>query len=245
MSEKDKLISIGKAAEILGVHRDSLRSWDNKGLIEGVKTPGGHRRYRLSEINRFLGEQSKKSSTTRAVIYGRVSSHDQKKKGDLERQIGRVSSYCAGKGHLVVEVLQEVGSGMSDTRAKLRKLFKMVNEGLLDRVVVEHKDRLCRFGFGVLEAYFKSHEVEIEWTEDVLGKSYEEELVQEILSLMTSFCSRIYGKRSAENRKKAKPDRGEAGSNADDRNCQGRGGRGSRKDCEPGIPTLSIRSCGS
>jgi excisionase family DNA binding protein len=201
----DILISLGKAAAILGVHRDTLRDWDTKGLVEAVRTPGGHRRYRASDIDALLGREVVSTpEQTRALIYGRVSSHDQKKKGDLERQVGRVSAHCAEHGYLVVLILQEVGSGMSDTRAKLQKLFKMVNEHLVDVIVVEHKDRLCRFGSGVLEAYFQSHGVRIEWVKDVLGKSYEEELVQDILSLMTSFCSRIYGRRSAKNRKKAK-----------------------------------------
>ena len=84
------------------------------------------------------------------------------------------------------------------------KLFKLVDGHKIDRVVVEHKDRLSRFGVGLLEAYFGSHGVEIEWTDEVLGKSYEEELVEVILSLMASFSARIYGKRSAENRKRAK-----------------------------------------
>lgn len=210
MTKTNKLLSVGKASKILGVHRATLREWDEKGLLEAVRTPGGHRRYRTSDVNRLLGERGDTScepSQTRAVIYGRVSSHDQKKKGDLERQVGRVAAHCAEQGYLVVKVLQEVGSGMSDTRAKLRTLFKLVNEHLVDVVVVEHKDRLCRFGYGVVEAYFKSHGVRIEWTQNVLGKTYEEELVEDILSLMTSFCSRIYGRRSAENRRRKHGDK--------------------------------------
>jgi len=148
-------------------------------------------------------ESSEDQPGNRTAIYCRVSSHDQKKKGDLERQAGRVSSYCVQKSYQVVDVLQDVGSGMSENRPRLRKLFKLVDDHQIDRVVVEHKDRLTRFGFGLLQAYFGSHGVAIEWTEETLGKSYEEELVEDILSLMASFSARIYGKRSAENRKKA------------------------------------------
>jgi excisionase family DNA binding protein len=205
VSKDDILISLGKASEILGVHKATLRSWDDRGIVEAVRTPGGHRRYRASDIDALLRRESDTTlDQTRAVIYGRVSSHDQKKKGDLERQVGRVSTHCAEQGYLVIKILQDVGSGMSDTRPKLKRLFRMVNDHLVDVVVVEHKDRLCRFGEGVMEAYFQSHGVRIEWIQEVLGKSYEEELVQDILSLMTSFCSRIYGRRSAENRKAAK-----------------------------------------
>ena len=116
------------------------------------------------------------------------------------------ATHCVSQGYKLVAVLEDVGSGMSENRPRLRKLFKLINEHKIDRVVVEHKDRLTRFGFGLLEAYFNSHGVEIEWTDEVLGKSYEQELVEDILSLMASFSARIYGKRSAENRKRAKED---------------------------------------
>jgi predicted site-specific integrase-resolvase len=148
------------------------------------------------------GSESEKEGPIKAVVYCRVSSHDQKTKGDLDRQVGRVSAFCSGKGYHIVETLTDVGSGMSDTRPRLQKLFGLVNEGKISKVVVEHKDRLCRFGFGVMEAYFASHGVEIIWIDEILGKSYEEELVEDILTLMASFSARIYGKRSSENRKK-------------------------------------------
>ena len=115
-----------------------------------------------------------------------------------------MTTHCVKQGYTLVAVLEDVGSGMSENRPRFRKLFKLINEHKIDRVVVEHKDRLSRFGFGLLEAYFNSHGVEIEWVNETLGKSYEEELVEDILSLMASFSARIYGKRSAENRKRAK-----------------------------------------
>ena len=119
----------------------------------------------------------------------------------MERQVGRTTTHCIKAGYKIVSVLEDVGSGMSDTRPKFQKLFKLVNKHKIDRVVVEHKDRLTRFGFGLLEAYFNSHKVVIEWTEEVLGKSYEDELVEDILTLMASFSAKIYGKRSAERRR--------------------------------------------
>jgi len=172
--------------------------------LEAVRTPGGWRKYRLSDIEKFQGRESPErgNQEIRAVAYCRVSSHDQKQKGDLERQSDRVVAHVARQGYKLVDALEEVGSGMSDTRPKLHRLFKLVDAHEVDVVVVEHKDRLCRFNFGFLQAYFQSHGVEVEWVEDVLGKSYEEELVEDMLSLMSSFSARIYGKRSAENRRK-------------------------------------------
>lgn len=204
MTTSDRLLSISAAAKQLGVETRTLQRWDLDGKLKAVRTPGGHRRYRLSDIQALQGQQLSESEVLRAVVYCRVGSHDQKKKGDLERQVGRVSTHCVKKEYQVKAVLQEVGSGMSDTRPKLRRLFKLVNEHEVDVVVVEHKDRLCRFSFGFLESYFASHGVRVEWVRKALGKSYEDELVSDILSLMSSFSARIYGRRSAANRKRKK-----------------------------------------
>jgi len=196
----DNLLTPRQAAKLLGVHLQTLRKWDKAGSLKAIRTPGGHRRFRRSDIEVLRG-LSVKEFEERVVIYCRVSSHDQKQKGDLERQAGRVSAYCAEKSYRITQIYQEVGSGMSETRPKLRRLFKLVNAHEIDRVVVEHKDRLTRFGFGLIEAYLASHGVTIEWTGQKLPKSYEEELVEDILTLMASFSARIYGRRSAINRK--------------------------------------------
>ncbi len=202
-------LSITKAAAYLGVHTDTLRGWADEGKIPTTLTVGGHRRFRVVDLDALVGNAIA-ATESRVVIYCRVSSHDQKKSGDLERQVGRVSTHCAEKGYKVVEVLQEVGSGMSETRPKLNKLFKMVFAKQIDRVVVEHKDRLARFGFLTLQAFFASYGCTVEWTHEVLGKSYEEELVQDILTLMSSFSARIYGRRSALRKKADKAAAGHA-----------------------------------
>lgn len=201
----DRLISIGKTAELLGTTTRNLRRWDEEGKLNAVRTQGGHRRYRLSDIQRLQGIDPDQPREQEVVVaYCRVSSHDQKKKGDLDRQKGRVLSYCSDRGYYVPHVLEEVSSGMSDSRPKLKTLFNLVSSGEVDRVVIEHKDRLTRFMFKVFEAFFASHNVQIECAEEVLGKTYEEELVEDMLTLMSSFSARIYGKRSAEIRRKKK-----------------------------------------
>ena len=208
MFKSDRLLNLREAARMLGVHVDTLRRWDDEGRLVSVRTPGNHRRYKLSVIEALQGQEQEGTkddpTEVRAAVYCRVSSHEQKQKGDLERQIGRVVTHCIQRNYKMVSVLEDVGSGMSENRPRLRTLFKLVEERKIDRVVVEHKDRLTRFGFGLLEAYFGSHGVEIEWTQETLGKSYEEELIEDILSLMSSFSARIYGKRSGKNRKREK-----------------------------------------
>ena len=202
-----KLLSIGKAANILGVHIETLREWDKEGKLSPVKTFGGHRRYRMEDIEAFCGEVVEKKddeNTVPVATYARTSSHEQKQKGDLGRQHDRLLAYCVKKQYKVVKSYEEVGSGMSDARPKLHQLFKLVEEKQVKKVIVEHKDRLTRFNFEFLAAFFKSHGVEIEWINDVLGKTYEQELVEDMLTLMSSFSNKLYGKRSAEMRKQRK-----------------------------------------
>jgi predicted site-specific integrase-resolvase len=135
------------------------------------------------------------------ATYSRVSSQEQKTKGDLGRQNARLQTYCQSKSYTVVAAYEEVGSGMSDTRAKLQHLFKLVQAGAIKKVIVEFKDRLTRFAFNYLSNFFASYGVEIELVEIVLGKSYSEELVADMLTLMASFSAKLYGKRSADRRK--------------------------------------------
>lgn len=203
---QDKLIGIQEAAKLLDVSDKTLRNWDNDGKFVAVKTEGGHRRYRLSDIFAYQGKSFEDETSNEDIVcvYCRVSSHEQKQKGDLDRQKGRVLDYCRKQKYKVDYVMEEVGSGMSDTRCKLNKMFKLVSDKKINRIVVEHKDRLCRFNFGIYKVFFESHGVQIEWLDDVLPKSYEAELVEDMLSLMATCSAKIYGKRSAENRKRKK-----------------------------------------
>lgn len=138
----------------------------------------------------------------RTAIYCRVSSHEQKQKGDLERQVGRMTTEALKRGYNLISVIDEVGSGMNDNRKKLQKLFELVESKQIDIVFIEHKDRLSRFCFNYLVSYFNSYGVKIEIFEETLTKGYEQELVEDILSLMASFSAKIYGRRSSQNRKK-------------------------------------------
>lgn len=88
------------------------------------------------------------------------------------------------------------------TRAKLHKLFRLAIDKKISKLIIEHRDRLCRFNFEIFKLFFETHGVEVEYMEETLPKTYEAELVEDMLSLMSSFSARIYGKRSAERRKK-------------------------------------------
>ena len=150
-----------------------------------------------SELMRFLGE---KPSEVRAVIYARVSSHKQKRDGNLDRQIERLRSYCSAKGYKIIEVITDVASGLKEDRSGLRKLFNIVEKHQADVVVVEFKDRLTRFGFDYLKRYFESHGVKVEVVEET-ERGCMEELIEDFVAIVLSFAGRIYGKRSQKFRK--------------------------------------------
>jgi len=179
-----------------------IQVWDREGKLVALRTAGGHRRYRQSDIEKLQGIERETIDRNQVAVYCRVSSQDQKQKGDLDRQKARLLEHCVAKEYNVTAVLVDVCSGMKTKRPYLKQLFRLVSEHKVNRVVIEYKDRLCRFMFEVFEAFFNSHGVEIECVEEVFPKSFENELVEDMLSLLSSFSSKIYGKRSAENRRK-------------------------------------------
>jgi len=200
-----KLLSLNETAKLLNVHKNTLRVWDEKGTLKAIRTKGGHRRYREDDVNIVMGELTPVSGDSNAVaIYCRVSSGEQKEKGDLDRQKGRLLDYCREKKYRVEYVFEEVGSGLNDNRSKLMQMMKLAETHKIGKVVIEHKDRLIRFNKNILIKYFTSHNVSVEWISETLSQSFENELVEDMLSLLASFSSKIYGKRSAENRRNKK-----------------------------------------
>ena len=199
------LLTISEVAEKLNATQVSLRAWDRQGKLVPIRTPGGHRRYKAEDVDKFMGILPQIASKVESVaVYARVSSHEQKAQGDLERQKNRLVEHCAKSGYKVDHILEDVGSGMSDNRPKMKALFKLVIEKKIGKVVVEYKDRMTRFQFNVFAEFFGSHGVSIEVIGSPEDKTYEQELVDDIMALMASFSGKIYGKRSADRRKKAK-----------------------------------------
>jgi len=156
----------------------------------------------LSDVNARIGVKELPPNKPSVAVYTRVSSHEQKTKGDLDRQKARLLEYCAKKQYQVDYIYDEVGSGMNDSRSKLHQLLKVIFERKINKVIIEHKDRLSRFNFNIFKVFFESYGVTIEYVEETLPKAFEDELVEDMLSLMASFSAKIYGKRSAENRKR-------------------------------------------
>lgn len=108
--------------------------------------------------------------------------------------------YCVNKKYNVTYIFEEVGSGLNDNRKKFHNLLDVITERKISKVVVEHKDRLTRFNFEIIKKLAKGFGVEIEVIDVELNKTFEEELVSDIFSLMASFSARLYGKRSSRNK---------------------------------------------
>ena len=195
----DKLISLKETCNILGVKEWTLRRYPEN-ILPVHRTPKGHRRYLLSDVMGLLGKQLTENKIG-VAIYCRVSSQDKKSHGDLDRQKCRVLEYCAKNKYEVLYILDEVGSGLNDNRKKFHNLLDLITERKINKIVVEHKDRLTRFNFEIIKKLAKGFNVDIEVIDIELNKTFEEELVSDIVSLMASFSARLYGKRSSRNRK--------------------------------------------
>jgi len=125
------------------------------------------------------------------VIYGRVSSHDQKE--DLNRQLSRLRDFASANGYIINKEYSEIGSGLNGKRPKLIKILK---DETITHILIEHKDRLVRFGFAYINAATDKKILVVNEAE------CKDDLVQDFIDIVTSMCSRIYGKRSAKNRAK-------------------------------------------
>lgn len=199
----DKLYNISKTAEILDVTPKTLRIWDKEGKLKPVLTSGGHRRYKESDINKILGtEEIHEDKKEICVTYARVSSQKQKVSGDLDRQSQRLSEYCARHNLYVEHIIKDCGSGLNDKRSGFVQLTDLVIKGKVNKVIVEHKDRLTRFQYNFIEKMYKVFGCEILAIDDKEDVSDAEELTRDLMALLASFSGKYYGRRSLERRKK-------------------------------------------
>ena len=128
----------------------------------------------------------------RCVLYARVSSADQR--GDLDRQAGRLAEWATQHDCRPDEVVKEIGSGLNGNRRQLRRI---IGDPSVGTIIVEHRERLCRFGFEYIEAALSARGCRILVVDD---GEVEEDLVRDAAEVMTSLCARLYGKRSARRR---------------------------------------------
>lgn len=202
---KKQSYKVNEVADILNVSTKTIRKYDAQGILHAERTVGNHRAIMRDELLRFLKDKGMlyddSGEGRRDIVYARVSSHDQKNHGDLDRQaLFLVENVPDMQNPLI---LKEVGSGLDDKRKKLQEVLKMVSNGEVRNVYITYRDRLTRFGFHYLQTMFHACGTNIIIVKDVNDeKSVQEELVEDMMSLIASFSGKLYRMRARKSRHK-------------------------------------------
>ena len=186
-----KYYSTKKVTEILGVTAQTLRNWDKEGKLKPsyVKS-NGYRYYSEESILSYTQERKTKKNLN-VVGYARVSS--KKQSDDLERQINNLNTYISSK-YDSFDIITDIGSGINYNNPGLKKLIEKINKKEVDLIIVLYKDRLLRFGFELVEYFAELNNVKIEIL-DKIDKNQDEELVEDLVQIITVFSCKIQGKR--------------------------------------------------
>lgn len=196
-----KYYSIGKFANRIGKTIQTLRNWDKKNILKPSHvTQGGTRYYSQEQLNYFLGLKSEKQINKKIIGYCRVSSH--KQKDDLERQIENVKTYMYAKGYQF-EIITDIGSGINYNKKGLNQLIDMVTNSEIEKIVVLYKDRLIRFGYELIENLCNKFGTTIEIIDNT-EKTEQQELVEDLVQIVTAFSCRLQGKRANKAKKMIK-----------------------------------------
>ena len=188
-----KYYSAKTVTQILGVTAQTLRNWDKEGKLKPsyVKS-NGYRYYSEESILSYTQERKTKKNLN-VVGYARVSS--KKQTDDLERQVNNLKEYLSNK-YDNFDIITDIGSGINYNKPGLLKLIEKINRKEVDLIVVLYKDRLLRFGFELVEHFANLNNVKIEVLYK-LDKTQDEELVEDLVQIITVFSCKIQGKRKS------------------------------------------------
>ena len=173
-------VKISQYAKMHNVTIRTVWNWIKKGEVIIERTPTGR--------NMVVIDNDKKNKEPIVAVYARVSSSENK--SNLQTQKDRLISYANAKGYKVDKVVTEIGSGLNDKRPKLEKLL---TDKSIDIIIVEHKDRLARFGLNYIEKLLALDDRKIEIINP--QENDRDDLMQDFVSIVTSFCARLYGQR--------------------------------------------------
>lgn len=183
--------SINKFAKIISVTPQTLRNWDKKGKLHPHHTSSnGYRYYSEEQLNLVLGLT--KSAPKKVFGYCRVSSP--KQKDDLERQVDNLKTYLYAQGN-PFEIITDIGSGINYKKKGLQELIRKIESNQAEKIVILYKDRLLRFGFELIETIANIHNCKIEIV-DTTQKSEQQELVEDLVQIITVFSCKLQGKRA-------------------------------------------------
>ena len=178
-------------AKKIGVSVSTLRRWDKEKRLVPLRTKTNHRVYTDDDIFKVLNLK-KPSNQGKIVVYCRVSNHAQK--DDLQAQIEAMQTFCLAQGIAVDEWHSEVGSGLNFKRKIFLSLMDRIEIGEIKNLYIAHKDRLARFGFDYFEHMANRHNCQI-IVANQEKPSPQQELVEDMLAIIHSFSSRLYGLR--------------------------------------------------
>ncbi len=183
-----------KVLKVLGISRSTLYRYKKDGIIK-IKTKFNDNFYEYDDdsVYRLLGD-STKSKNKLIVSYARVSTQNQKKQ--LVEQNQRIYESCISRGLKLDKQFSDIKSGMSADRQEFQELLNDIIRNKIDTVVIENKDRLVRFGYEILEYVCKCHGCKILVLNDILeNKSYEQELTEDLISIIHYFTMKNYSHR--------------------------------------------------
>ena len=190
-----KYYTINKFAKIIGVTPQTLRNWDRSGRLHPHHTStNGYRYYSEEQLCAVTGIQF---APRKVIGYCRVSSR--KQKDDLERQVENLRTYLYAQGN-PFEIITDIGSGINYKKNGLQELIRRIEANRVEKVVVLYKDRLVRFGFELLETIATIHGCKIEIV-DTTRKSEQQELVEDLVQIITVFSCKLQGKRTYQAKK--------------------------------------------
>lgn len=182
------MLRVGQAATKLGVHPQTLRRWEREGKLTPIKTPGGQRRYTEQEVlDLVAANKAAEPDTREEIIYCRVSSR--KQSNDLERQEAFMRKLFP-----TFRVISDVGSGVNFKRPGLQTILELIQQSNIKTIAISYKDRLCRIGFNLFKQLSELFGFEIIVVNNI-ETSPEQELVEDLLAITTSFSARIHGLR--------------------------------------------------
>lgn len=193
-----KYYKIGEFAKLIGKTPQTLRDWDKKGIFKPDHVElSGYRYYTQEQANHFLGIKSNSIQEKIVIGYCRVSSY--KQKDDLQRQVENVRTYMIANGYKF-DIITDIGSGINYNKKGLLLLLDKVINMQVSKIVVLYKDRLVRFGFDLLSYICNKFDTELEIIDNT-EKSEEQELVEDLMQIVTVFSCRLQGKRSKNTRR--------------------------------------------
>ncbi|AOY76113.1 IS607 family transposase [Clostridium formicaceticum] len=194
-----KYYTIHEFSKLIGRTTQTLRNWDKRGKLKSHHTSSnGYRYYSNEQLKQVLNISDDKNR--KVIGYCRVSSN--KQKDDLERQVENMQTYLIAGGE-PFEIITDIGSGMNDNKKGLKQLVQKIINNEVRKIVVLYKDRLLRFGFELVEyiAYLNNCEIEII---DSTEKTEQQELMEDLVQIITAFSCRLQGKRANKARKMVK-----------------------------------------